>query len=84
MVANLQTIKTQGLQLWLNQTAARLGWSRPRGILCGYVEPFDTWSDMTPLLPLESWQPADDVQQCAYFCNAYHDVLPEVRQVLLR
>jgi uncharacterized protein with NAD-binding domain and iron-sulfur cluster len=77
MVGNLQAIKTQGLQLWLIKSAADVGWSRPRGILCGYLEPFDTWSDMTPLLPWESWLPADNVQQSAYFCNAYLDPSPE-------
>jgi uncharacterized protein with NAD-binding domain and iron-sulfur cluster len=77
MTTNLQAIKTQGFQLWSNKDAASYGWTRPRGILCGYVEPFDTWSDMTPLLPYESWLPADKVQQSAYFCNAYLDPLPE-------
>ncbi|HEY0758972.1 MAG TPA: NAD(P)-binding protein [Acidisarcina sp.] len=76
MVTYLQAIKTQGLQLWLNKTAGQQGWTRPRGILCGYVEPFDTWSDMTPLLPRESWLPEDNAQQSAYFCNAYLDPLP--------
>ena len=77
MVDNLQAIKTQGLQLWLTKSATDLGWARPRGIFCGYVEPFDTWSDMTPLLPRESWLPADGVQQSAYFCSAYLDPLPQ-------
>jgi uncharacterized protein with NAD-binding domain and iron-sulfur cluster len=73
MCDTLQAIKTQGFQLWANRDVANFGWSRPRGILCGYVEPFDTWSDMSPLLPLESWLPADNVRQSAYFCNAYLD-----------
>jgi uncharacterized protein with NAD-binding domain and iron-sulfur cluster len=77
MCANLQAIKTQGFQLWANRDTASFGWTRPRGILCGYVEPFDTWSDMTPLLPLESWLPTDNARQSAYFCNAYLDPLPE-------
>jgi uncharacterized protein with NAD-binding domain and iron-sulfur cluster len=76
MAAKMQAIKTQGLQLWLTKTATSLGWTLPRGILCGYVEAFDTWSDMTPLLPRESWESADNVQQVAYFCNAYLDLLP--------
>lgn len=76
MVSNLQAIKTQGLQLWLNKTTADFGWTRPRGIFCGYVEPLDTWSDMTPLLTRESWLPSDNAQQSAYFCNAYLDLLP--------
>jgi uncharacterized protein with NAD-binding domain and iron-sulfur cluster len=77
MCSNLQAIKTQGFQLWANRDALSFGWTRPRGILCGYVEPFDTWSDMTPLLPRESWLPEDKAVQSAYFCNAYLDPLPE-------
>jgi uncharacterized protein with NAD-binding domain and iron-sulfur cluster len=77
MCSNLQAIKTQGFQLWAQRSTTDYGWTRPRGILCGYVEPFDTWSDMTPLLPLESWLAADNVRQSAYFCNAYLDPLPE-------
>ena len=75
MCDNLQAIKTQGFQLWATRDMASFGWTRPRGIFCGYVEPFDTWSDMSPLLPLEGWLPADNVLQSAYFCNAYHDPL---------
>jgi len=77
MCDNLQAIKTQGFQLWATRDMASFGWTRPRGIFCGYVEPFDTWSDMSPLLPLEGWLPADNVRQSAYFCNAYHDPLVE-------
>jgi hypothetical protein len=58
MCDNLQAIKTQGFQLWATRDMASFGWARPRGIFCGYVEPFDTWSDMSPLLPLEGWLPS--------------------------
>jgi uncharacterized protein with NAD-binding domain and iron-sulfur cluster len=77
MCANLQAIKTQGFQLWANRDTASFGWARPRGVLCGYVEPFDTWSDMTPLLAMESWLAEDNARQSAYFCNAYLDPLTE-------
>ncbi len=76
MVTHLEAIKTQGLQLWLTKTMQDVGWTRPRGVICGYVEPFDTWSDMSELLQRESWQPADNVQQSAYFCNSYFDPEP--------
>jgi len=77
MCDNLQAIKTQGFQLWAIRDVTSFGWTRPRSLLCGFVEPFDTWSDMTPLLPRESWLPADNVKQSAYFCNAYLDPLVE-------
>ena len=73
MVANVGVVRTQGLQLWMNRTLAEAGWPEPRGILSGYVEPFDTWSDMSDLIQRERWPAAANVKQIAYFCNAIPD-----------
>ena len=73
MVANVGLVRTQGLQLWMNRTLAEAGWTEPRGILSGYVEPFDTWSDMSDLIQRERWPAAANVKQIAYFCNAIPD-----------
>jgi uncharacterized protein with NAD-binding domain and iron-sulfur cluster len=72
-VDNVGVVRTQGLQLWMNKSMAQSGWEHPRGILSGYVEPFDTWSDMSDLIAREMWSPAQHVQQIGYFCNAYPD-----------
>jgi uncharacterized protein with NAD-binding domain and iron-sulfur cluster len=72
-VDNVGVVRTQGLQLWMNRTMAQSGWPHPRGIMSGYVEPFDTWSDMSDLIQREKWSAAQNVQQVAYFCNAYPD-----------
>jgi uncharacterized protein with NAD-binding domain and iron-sulfur cluster len=69
MADHLETVRTQGLQLWLNQNLADSGWPNPRGVGCGWVEPFDTWSDMSHLIPRETWPASSNVQQIAYFCN---------------
>ena len=73
MVANLETVRTQGLQLWMNKNLADSGWPNARGIGCSWVEPFDTWSDMSHLIPRETWPAPCKVQQIAYLCN----VIPE-------
>jgi uncharacterized protein with NAD-binding domain and iron-sulfur cluster len=81
MVANIQTVQTQGLQLWLHKSAQDLGWENgatlppaKRAFVCGYTEPFDTYADMSHLIPRENWLPGDNVQQVAYFCNCLpHD-----------
>jgi len=73
MVANVGLVRTQGLQLWMNRTLAEAGWMNPRGILSGYVEPFDTWSDMSDLIVRERWPQNAQVKQIAYFCNAIQD-----------
>ncbi len=72
-VDNVSVVRTQGLQLWMNRTMAQSGWAHPRGIMSGYVEPFDTWSDMSDLIQREKWSAAQNVQQIAYFCNAIPD-----------
>ncbi len=69
MTDNIKTVKTQGLQLWLHRTSPELGWQGAPPVLSGYTEPFDTWSDMSYLLPRESWAPELKVKQLAYFCN---------------
>ena len=43
-----------------NRAAAELGWEYDENSVAGcYVEPLDTYCDMTHLIPRESWQPAD-------------------------
>lgn len=73
MIDNVKTVRTQGFQLWLDRSAQEMGFEIPsrfseRPLLCSFVEPFDTWCDMTHLTPAENFQapPA----QIAYFCNA--------------
>jgi uncharacterized protein with NAD-binding domain and iron-sulfur cluster len=70
MVASVGLVRTQGLQLWMNRTLAEVGWMDAPGILSGYVEPFDTWSDMSHLIERERWPAEAGVKQVAYFCNA--------------
>jgi uncharacterized protein with NAD-binding domain and iron-sulfur cluster len=72
-VEQVGVVRTQGLQLWMNRTLAESGWPNPRGIMSGYVEPLDTWSDMSDLIGRERWSAAQNVRQIAYFCNAYPD-----------
>ncbi|MCW5978360.1 MAG: NAD(P)-binding protein [Bryobacteraceae bacterium] len=77
MFENVATVQTQAVQLWLHETSADLGYPPPssdqKPAVTAFVEPFDTWADMTHLLPAESWEPADNVQSIAYLCNALED-----------
>jgi uncharacterized protein with NAD-binding domain and iron-sulfur cluster len=73
MVNNVKTVRTQGLQLWLNRTIEEMGFDLPpqytgKPLLCSFVEPFDTWCDMTHLVSQENYSPAP--RQIAYFCNS--------------
>ncbi len=73
MVEHCETVRTQGLQLWMNKNLQDSGWPNARGIGCSWVEPFDTWSDMSHLIPRETWPESSNVQQIAYFCNVIPD-----------
>lgn len=71
MVANVKTVATQAFQVWLKDDMRSFGWEEDAPNLSGFVEPFDTWADMTHLVSAEQWQEVPG--SIAYFCN----VLPE-------
>jgi uncharacterized protein with NAD-binding domain and iron-sulfur cluster len=74
MVSHVKTVPTQAFQLWMRESVAELGWPHPPANLSGFVEPFDTWADMSHLIPEEGWK--DPVRCIAYFCS----VLPDAAQ----
>jgi uncharacterized protein with NAD-binding domain and iron-sulfur cluster len=64
------TVQTQAFQLWTRSTSDELGWDHdPNSVAGCYVEPLDTYCDMTHLLPRESWQEEHGVRGIAYFCG---------------
>src|SRR5262249_44207786 len=70
MVDSVKTVETGAFQLWLKEDVAELGWPGAQGItLTGFVKPFDTWADMSHLLPEEGWPPARAPRSLAYFCG---------------
>lgn len=73
MVKHVETTQTQAAQLWMTTDLKGLGWSGDPPVVIPYAEPFDTWADMSHLLPLETW-PKGSVGHCAYLCSAMEDV----------
>jgi galactose mutarotase-like enzyme len=76
MVENVKTVQTGALQLWMTTDLAGLGWQNPPGnteppVVGAFVEPLDTWADMTHLLPRETWPPAQQPLQLSYFCGVF-------------
>jgi hypothetical protein len=68
------TVRTQAFQLWANRDASELGWAFDENSVAGcYVEPLDTFCDMTHLLPRESWLPTDGTKSIGYFCGVLDD-----------
>ena len=74
MVRYVKTVPTQAFQVWLREDVRALGWPHPPVNLSGFVEPFDTWADMSHLIPEESW--SDPVRAIAYFCSVLPDTAP--------
>jgi uncharacterized protein with NAD-binding domain and iron-sulfur cluster len=67
MVDHVGTVATQAFQVWLGTDVGALGWPHPGVTLSGFVEPFDTWADMTHLVPFEAWPvPPGHI---GYFCS---------------
>ena len=79
MVEHVKVVRTQASQLWLSRNVADLGWPpaiggrryRERGVFGAYIEPLDTWADMSQLIPVEAWDVP--VNHIAYFCGAMND-----------
>ena len=77
-IRNAVTVQTQAFQVWANRPAAELGWEHdPNSVAGCYVEPLDTYCDMSHLIPRESWAPDDNVKTIAYLCGVLEEVEDE-------
>lgn len=75
MVSSVKTTQTLGVQVWLKPDLKGLGWDMTSPVVIPYVEPLDTWADMTHLLSHEDW-PAGTVGNLAYLTGAMPDDEP--------
>jgi uncharacterized protein with NAD-binding domain and iron-sulfur cluster len=79
MVQHVQTVQTLGLQLWLRRTTEELGWrslSPDQALVAGYVEPVDSWADMSHLIEREDWPASAGLRNISYFCGPLPDNVP--------
>ena len=85
MLDKVPTVATHAAQFWLNKTAKDLGWNDVvaahntgtlpddlRTVITSFVEPLDTWADMTDLIGREDWKDPQP-KSIAYFCSPAHD-----------
>lgn len=63
------TVQTQAAQFWLDTDLTGLGWNLASPVMTSYVEPLDTWADMTHLLMREAWPTSELPRSLAYFCG---------------
>ena len=81
MIEHSRTIMTRAFQLWLHRPLARLGWQfADNSIMTAFVEPLDTYANMTHLLPREGWPREMHVEDIAYFCAVLEDRSGETQQ----
>jgi uncharacterized protein with NAD-binding domain and iron-sulfur cluster len=72
-VESASTVATQALQVWTRPDPPGLGWTHGGDVTSTYVEPLDTYCDMSHLVPREAWTAADGVGGIAYFCGVQLD-----------
>jgi uncharacterized protein with NAD-binding domain and iron-sulfur cluster len=75
MLDHAATTMTQAFQVWANKPLKRgLGYAGSDGTtLTGYVEPLDTYSDMSHLVEREGWPSSVSVKSIGYFCGVLDD-----------
>ena len=79
MTSKLDAIPTQAIQLWMNKDSKELGLDVPRPLTGGYVEPYSSLTDFSPLLERENWPESDNVRFLMYTCNAQKRVQGETK-----
>lgn len=80
MVQEVRTVQTQSFQIWLKKTSEDLGWSldptrKQFDLMSGYVQPLDSWGDMSQVLDKENW-PDSEVQSVQYIFGPMADTEP--------
>ncbi len=71
MVDRVKSVRTKAFQIWMSKSSAELGWPiSSKAQMGAYVEPLDTWADMSHLLPQEQWPEGVEVKSVSYFCGA--------------
>jgi len=75
MLKNVQTVRTQAMQLWVNRNLEQLKWTQGDVVLDSYVDPLNTWAVMDQLIERESF-PAGSVLGIHYFCGQMEGGIP--------
>jgi uncharacterized protein with NAD-binding domain and iron-sulfur cluster len=71
MIQEVKAVQTLSFQVWLSRTTEELGWAGPAlPLLSLYVQPYNTWSDMSQVLKREAWPPSDTPRSVSYFTGA--------------
>jgi uncharacterized protein with NAD-binding domain and iron-sulfur cluster len=79
MVTNVQSVRTQGAQLWFLPKIDEIGWDpdhelKEPSLVDAYIDPLNSWMDQSVILNTETWTPKNNKsgtvpQFLAYFCG---------------
>lgn len=86
-VKHAHTVATKSLQLWLQQRPSELAGLPGHHLVApstGAIEPFDTYCDMTHLIPAECYSPTGGPVGLAYFCAVLEQRRCRTPKVALR
>jgi len=67
MVEHVRSVPTLSFQLWLKRPLAELGWTKPAPLLSLFVDPYNTWADMSQVIPREKWPKALEPRAIEYY-----------------
>ncbi len=73
MVEQVETVRTMALQVWLDRDLGSLGWDKESPVLDAFVDPLNTWADMSQLIDRENVEGCNNI---AYFCGPMVGGLP--------
>jgi uncharacterized protein with NAD-binding domain and iron-sulfur cluster len=73
LVATNKTNQTQAVQIWLKEEWLKLGSYWEGAVSASYVNPINSWADMSQILPYEDWPADNEAKSVAYFCGPMLD-----------
>lgn len=71
MMREVKAVQTLSFQVWMKDDIATMGWTGPTlPLLSLFVQPYNTWSDMSQVLGGESWPAGSAPRSVNYFTGA--------------
>lgn len=71
MFAHVRSTATVAAQLWSTANLSEMGWNTGSPISTAFAPPFETWSDMSHTIAMESWGTAHQPRSAAYLCGVW-------------
>ena len=63
-------------QVWLNKDLKGLGWEQESPVMDAFIDPLNTWADMSQVIDKEDWPSKDYIKNISYFCGPMEGGIP--------